>query len=220
MNFPPEALERIRKNREEARITADPSTAESGSLVREAVVAGNALCHLAVSIPAAAAPARGTREQAQGNHREGIHQQCLKEVINEELLGYLKQAAESGVAARHGGPLSKVVSKLQNSEVAVKLPMRDGNPVQTEPDEEIVSPASDAMYDLFMQMWAVVGKWLVANRLAAVLQFRSRYVLRRSLHQWTHFSMPELARSSESEHGWRQHSSDGSSDDGSSDDAP
>ena len=148
MNFPPEALERIRKNREEARITADPSTAESGSLVREAVVAGNALCHLAVSIPAAAAPARGTREQAQDNHREGIHRQCLKEVINEELLGDLKQAAESGVAARHGGPLSKVVSKLQNSEVAVKLPMRDGNPAQTEPDEEKKEVAwADSVFD-------------------------------------------------------------------------
>ena len=83
-----------------------------------------------------------------------------------------------------------------------------------------VSPASDAMYDLFMQMWAVVGKWLVANRLAAVLQFRSRHVLRTSLHQWTYFSMPELLSSSESEHGWRPHPSDGSSDDGSSDDAP
>ena len=92
------------------------------------------------------------------------------------------------------------------------------------------------MHDLFMEIWPGVGKWLVDNRLAAenrivaVLQFRSRHLLRTTLHEWMSYqrrwgrwgrdpdSDPEMPRmvwsSSEEEFGQHLHAiPEGSSDD-------
>jgi len=39
-----------------------------------------------------------------------------------------------------------------------------------------VSPASDSMYDLVVQIWPLVAKWLVSNRLAALNENKSYHM--------------------------------------------